>query len=74
MIRMARVHVCAIALAASTVLGVHAAQAQVHVIEVITDKDSRNKYPTGSKPAINFKADEQIILRISARKRKTKSR
>lgn len=74
MIRMARVHVCAIALAASTVLGVHAAQAQVHVIEVIADKDSRYKSPAGSKPEITLKAGEQILLRITARKGKTWNR
>jgi heme/copper-type cytochrome/quinol oxidase subunit 2 len=74
MIRMARVHVCAIALAASTVLGVHTAQAQVHVIEVIADKDSRYKSPAGSKPEITLKAGEQILLRVTAHKGKTWNR
>ena len=74
MIRTVRVHVCAIALAASTVLGVPAAQAQVHVIEVIADKDSRYKSPAGSKPEITLKAGEQILLRVTARKGKTWNR
>ena len=74
MIRMARVHVCAIALAASAVLGVHVVQAQVHVIEVIADKDSRYKSPAGSKPEITLKAGEQILLRVTARKAKTWNR
>ena len=47
-----------------------AAQAQVHVIEVVADKDSRYKSPAGSKPEITVKAGEQVLLRVTARKAK----
>jgi heme/copper-type cytochrome/quinol oxidase subunit 2 len=70
----ARVHWCGIVLAATAFLEVHVTQAQVHVIEVIADKDSRYKSPAGSKPEITLKAGEQILLRVMARKAKSWNR
>jgi heme/copper-type cytochrome/quinol oxidase subunit 2 len=49
-------------------------QAQVHVIEIIADKDSRYKSPDGGKPEITLKAGEQVLLRVSARKAKSWNR
>ena len=70
----ARVQLCGMALAAAAVLGVHPAQAQAHVIEVVADKDSRYKSPDGGKPEIILKAGEQVLLRVSARKAKSWNR
>src|SRR5258708_40319569 len=64
----ARVQLCGMVLAAAAVLGVHPAQAQAHVIEVVADKDSRYKSPDGGRPEITLKAGEQVLLRVSARK------
>jgi len=71
-------------LGVAAVLGVHpgdgqAAQAQVtpgnvHVIEVVADKDSRYKSPVGGKPEITLKAGEQVLLKVSARKAKSWNR
>jgi hypothetical protein len=47
---------------------------QVHVIELIADKDSRYKSPNGGKPEITLKAGEAVLLRISARKAKSWNR
>ena len=49
-------------------------QDQVHVIEVVADKDSRYKSPDGGKPEITLKAGEQVLLRVSARKAKSWNR
>jgi heme/copper-type cytochrome/quinol oxidase subunit 2 len=67
---------CAVFLAAFAALGVQCAQAQVnvHVIEVVADKDSRYKSPAGSKPEIILKAGEQVLLRVTARKAKSWNR
>jgi heme/copper-type cytochrome/quinol oxidase subunit 2 len=70
----ARVQLCGMVVAAAAVLGVHPAQAQVHVIEVVADKDSHYKSPDGGKPEITLKAGEQVLLRVSARKAKTWNR
>ena len=72
----AKVHLCAIVLAACAITGVQIAQAQdhAHVIEIVADKDSRYKSPTGSKPEITLKAGEQVLLRVTARKAKTWNR
>jgi heme/copper-type cytochrome/quinol oxidase subunit 2 len=73
----AGVQVCGIVLAAFTVLGAHLVLAQinqVHVIEVVADKDSRYKSPDGGKPEITLKAGEQVLLRVSARKGKSWNR
>ena len=65
---------CELVLAAITVLGIHSAQAQVHVIDLVADKDSRYKNPDGSKPEITLKAGEQVLLKVSARKAKSWNR
>jgi heme/copper-type cytochrome/quinol oxidase subunit 2 len=69
-----RVHLCGSVLAACAVIGVQITQAQVHVIELVADKDSRYKSSAGSKPDITLKAGEQVLLRITARKAKTWNR
>jgi heme/copper-type cytochrome/quinol oxidase subunit 2 len=69
-----RVHVCGRVLLACAVIGVQITQAQVHVIELVADKDSRYKSPAGSKPEITLKAGEQVLLRVTARKAKTWNR
>jgi heme/copper-type cytochrome/quinol oxidase subunit 2 len=55
-------------------LGIRPAQAQVHVIEIVADKDSRYKTPDGGKPEITLKAGEPVLLRVSARKAKSWNR
>jgi heme/copper-type cytochrome/quinol oxidase subunit 2 len=70
----ARVQLCGMVLVAAAVLGVHPAQAQAHVIEVVADKDSRYKSPDGGQPEITLKAGEQVLLRVSARKAKSWNR
>lgn len=73
-----RIRLCAIFLAASMFCSGHVAQAQipveVHVIELVADKDSRYKSPSGGKPEITLKAGEQVLLRITARKAKSLNR
>jgi len=49
-------------------------QAQVHVVEIVADKDSRYKSPDGGRPEITLKAGEQVLLRVSARKAKSWNR
>jgi len=72
-----------VVLAAFVVLGVRVLeaqvdqsidQAQVHVVEIVADKDSRYKSPDGGKPEITLKAGEQVLLRVSARKAKSWNR
>jgi heme/copper-type cytochrome/quinol oxidase subunit 2 len=72
-----------VVLAAFVVLGVRVLeaqvdqsidQAQVHVVEIVADKDSRYKSPDGGKPKITLKAREQVLLRVSARKAKSWNR
>jgi heme/copper-type cytochrome/quinol oxidase subunit 2 len=79
----AGVRLCGMVLAALVVLGVHVLeaqvdqsvdQAQVHVVEIVADKDSRYKSPDGGKPKITLKAGEQVLLRVSARKAKSWNR
>ena len=70
----AGVRLCGMVLAAFVVLGVRLLeaqvdrsidQAQVHVVEIVADKDSRYKSPDGG---------EQVLLRVSARKAKSWNR
>src|SRR5215468_7045126 len=44
------------------------AVAQVHVIELLADRDSRYKIAGEKTPEIVVKAGEQVLLRITARK------
>jgi heme/copper-type cytochrome/quinol oxidase subunit 2 len=70
----AKFYLCGIVLAIWPVLVAELAQAQVHVIEVVADKDSRYKSPPGGKPEISLKAGEQVLLRVTARKAKSWNR
>jgi heme/copper-type cytochrome/quinol oxidase subunit 2 len=79
----AGVRLCGMMLAAFVVLGVRVLeaqvdqsidQAQVHVVEIVADKDSRYKSPDGGRPEITLKAGEQVLLRVSARKAKSWNR
>jgi len=49
-------------------------QAQVHVIELTADHDSRYKIAGERTPEITVKAGEQVLLRITARKAKSWNR
>jgi heme/copper-type cytochrome/quinol oxidase subunit 2 len=69
-----KIQLCGMVLLAAAILGIAPARAQVHVIELVADKDSRYKNPDGSKPEITLKAGEQVLLRVSARKAKTWNR
>jgi heme/copper-type cytochrome/quinol oxidase subunit 2 len=75
----ARVQLCGMVLAAFSLPGARSvlaqiSQPQVHVIEIVADKDSRYKSPDGGKPEITLKAGEQVLLRVSARKAKSWNR
>ena len=79
----AGVRLYGVVLAAFVVLGVRLLeaqvdqsidQAQVHVVEIVADKDSRYKSPDGGRPEITLKAGEQVLLRVSARKAKSWNR
>jgi heme/copper-type cytochrome/quinol oxidase subunit 2 len=69
-----KIQLCGMVLLATAVLGIAHSSAQVHLIDLVADKDSRYKNPDGSKPEITLKAGEQILLRVSARKAKTWNR
>jgi heme/copper-type cytochrome/quinol oxidase subunit 2 len=73
MTRRARVQLCGMVLAVAAFLN-EPARAQAHLIEVVADKDSRYKSPDGGKPEITLKAGEQVLLRVSARRAKTRNR
>lgn len=80
----AGVQLCAMMLTVLALISVRAAlaqvpqaqvpPAQVHVIDVVADKDSRYKSPDGGKPEITLKAGEPVLLRVSARKAKSWNR
>jgi hypothetical protein len=69
-----RLTVWGIVLAVGAVLGTQFAHAQVHVIELVADKDSRYKSPAGSKLEITLKTGEQVLLRVTARKARSWNR
>ena len=50
------------------------AQPEVRVIEILADHDSRYKIQGQGEPVITVKAGEQLTLRITAKKAKTKAR
>src|SRR5579864_6996314 len=50
------------------------AGAEVHVIEITADSDSRYKIAGERTPEITVKAGEQVLLRVTARKGKTWNR
>jgi heme/copper-type cytochrome/quinol oxidase subunit 2 len=53
---------------ALAILATALAGAQVHVITVLADKDSRYKIAGEKTPEITVKAGEQILLQVTARK------
>jgi heme/copper-type cytochrome/quinol oxidase subunit 2 len=61
-------------LMAFLLLGSALSAADVHVIAVLADKDSRYKIEGQKKPEITVKAGEAILLKITARKGKTWNR
>jgi len=70
--RMRRWLFCGVVLAVC--LGTATAGEQPRVIEVLADKDSRYKIAGEKKPEIAVKAGEQVLLRITARKAKSRNR
>jgi heme/copper-type cytochrome/quinol oxidase subunit 2 len=50
------------------------ASAQVHIVELVADSDSRYKMAGGRTPEITVKAGEQVLLRVTARKGKSWNR
>lgn len=64
---------CAILLI-SVVFAAPIASAQLRVIEVLADKDSRYKIAGEKKPEITVTPGEQVLLRITARKGKSWNR
>ena len=74
MTRRGRGIVWGLVLAAGAAFGAQSGQAQVHVIELVADKDSRYKSRAGSKPEITLKAGEPVLLRVTARKARSWNR
>jgi len=62
------------ALVLSSLLSPRLARGQARLIEVLADKDSRYKMAGRNKPAIEVKAGEAIVLRITAKKAKSWNR
>jgi len=58
----------------AAVVAQNSAARQVHVIEVLADKDSRYKIAGQTKPEITVSAGEPVLLRITARKGKSWNR
>jgi heme/copper-type cytochrome/quinol oxidase subunit 2 len=59
---------------ACLLLGSVLSATDVHVIEVLADKDSRYKISGQKKPEITVRAGEAVLLKITARKGKTWNR
>jgi heme/copper-type cytochrome/quinol oxidase subunit 2 len=70
----AKIYLCGLLLAAGTDCAVCIAQAQVRVLEIVADKDSRFKAPDGERPKLTLKAGEQVQLRVTANKAKSWNR
>lgn len=60
--------------AAMFVIALPSAFAQVHVVELTADKDSRYKITGMRTPEITVKAGEQILLRVTANRGKSWNR
>lgn len=69
-----RASAIAVAVAAVWLAASLPAWSQSHVIEVLADKDSRFKIAGQSRPQITVKAGEAVLLRIEARKGKSRNR
>ena len=63
-----------IAAATALLVAVPRASAQMHVIEVTADSDSRYKIAGARTPAITVKAGEKLLLRVTANKGKSWNR
>jgi len=63
-----------IAVATALVAAVPRASAQMHVIEVTADRDSRYKIAGQRTPEITVKAGEKLLLRVTANKGKSWNR
>jgi heme/copper-type cytochrome/quinol oxidase subunit 2 len=74
MMRGAKIWLGVGALAACGIAEIQAASAQVRVIEVVADKDSRYKSLAGNRPEITLKAGETVRFRVTARKAKSWNR
>jgi len=55
-------------------IGMPAAFAQAHVIDLVADSDSRYKIAGERTPEITVKAGEQLLLRVTARRGKSWNR
>ncbi|HET9803216.1 MAG TPA: hypothetical protein VFP96_08270 [Candidatus Acidoferrum sp.] len=64
----------AVILTSAFFLMVRALHAQTRVIEVLADHDSRYKIQGQKVPSLTFKAGEQMILRITAKKAENRNR
>jgi len=62
------------ALAGALLAGLPRAHAQVHVIEVTADRDSRYKIAGQRVPEITVKAGEPVLLRVTAHRGKSWNR
>jgi len=72
--RKAAQYLCGLILATCATVYAQTPAAPVRVIEVLADKDSRYKIEGEKKPEITVKAGEPILLRITARKAKSRNR
>lgn len=67
-------HIVGIVVAWVSLVGMPQASAQVHLIELTADSDSRYKIAGQRTPEITVKAGEQILLRVTAHRGKTWNR
>jgi heme/copper-type cytochrome/quinol oxidase subunit 2 len=63
-----------ICIALASLIGVPSASAQVRVIEITADHDSRYKIAGMRTPQITVRAGEQVLLRVTANRGKTWNR
>ena len=67
-------HIVGIMVASVLLGGATQAGAQVHLVEVTADSDSRYKIAGQRTPEITVKAGEQVLLRVTAHKAKSWNR
>ena len=60
--------------ASALLIGLSRASAQVHIVEITADSDSRYKIAGQRTPEITVKAGEQVLLRVTAHRGKTWNR
>ena len=71
--RLRRIVVC-VAATISLMVGATRASAQLHLIELTADSDSRYKIEGQRTPEITVKAGEQVLLRVTAHRGKSWNR